>query len=171
MKKLFLLTALAGLLSFGASAQTTAGNKLGVGLEFGLPVGDWSDGMNIGFGGSGIMHIPISSSKLYGTINAGFINFKSKEVNGFTYDYGAIPLKAGIKYYFVPNFYGAAELGAAIGTNDGASTAFAYSPGIGVDFPVSDKTSIDLGARYEAWSANSVTNGFVGIRAAFNFGL
>ena len=83
----------------------------------------------------------------------------------------AIPVKAGIRYFFAENFYGGAELGAAFSAEGGSGTAFAYSPGIGVEFPVADKAAIDLGVRYEGWSQNSHTNSFIGIRAAFNFGL
>ena len=55
MKKLFLLTAIAGMFAFtNASAQKDQamyGNKLGVGVEFGLPVGDFGDVYNLGVGG------------------------------------------------------------------------------------------------------------------------
>ena len=175
MKKLFLLTAIAGMFAFtNASAQKDQamyGNKLGVGVEFGLPVGDFGDVYNLGVGGSLLYQAPVASN-LNLTLNAGYMSFESKEVLGFGLpNYSAIPVKAGVRYFFAENFYGGAELGAAFFTGDYSGTAFAYSPGIGVEFPVANKASVDLGVRYEGWSRDSHTNGFVGIRAAFNFGL
>lgn len=185
MKKLFLLSALAGVLAFSsASAQNRkdpamSGSKLSIGAEFALPVGDLSDAYKLGFGGSLVYIAPIAENLKF-TGSAGYINFSGKTISASGYGFtvsqkipnaGAIPLKAGLRYYFIENFYGAAEVGAAISTGDNSSgTAFAYSPGIGIEFPVSDKSSIDLGARYEGWSKNG-TKSFFGIRAAINFGL
>lgn len=174
MKKLFLLTAIAGIFAFtNASAQkdpAMSGSKLGVGVEFGLPVGDFGDYYNLGVGGSLVYQKPVAENLNF-TASAGYISFKSKEFAGLTTSFGTIPVKAGIRYFFAENFYGGAELGAAFSTEDGGGTSFAYAPGIGVEFPVADKAALDLGVRYEGWSRDSRTNGFVGIRAAFNFGL
>ena len=174
MKKLFLLTAIAGIFAFtNVSAQKDPamnGPKLGVGVEFGLPVGDFGDVFNLGVGGSLVYQQPIASNLNF-TASAGYINFSSEEVLGVKISTAAIPVKAGIRYFFAENFYGGAELGAAFSTEDNGGTSFAYAPGIGVEFPVADKAAIDLGVRYEGWSRDSHTNSFIGIRAAFNFGL
>ena len=174
MKKLFLLTAIAGIFAFtNVSAQKDPamnGPKLGVGVEFGLPVGDFGDFYNLGVGGSLVYQQPLASNLNF-TASAGYINFSSEEVLGVKVSSAAIPVKAGIRYFFAENFYGGAELGAAFSTEDNGGTAFAYAPGIGVEFPVADKAAIDLGVRYEGWSRDSRTNSFIGIRAAFNFGL
>lgn len=182
MKKLFLLTAIAGVLAFSsASAQNRkdpamGGAKLSVGVEFGLPTGDFSNSHKLGVGGSLIYIAPIAENLKF-TANAGYISFSGKDyliTNNLSIkapNAAFIPVKAGLRYYFVENFYGGAELGAAFATGNGSSgTAFAYSPGIGVEFPVADKASIDVGARYEGWSKNG-TLSFFGIRAAINFGL
>lgn len=174
MKKLFLLTAIAGIFAFtNVSAQKDPamnGPKLGVGVEFGLPVGDFGDFYNLGVGGSLVYQQPLASNLNF-TASAGYINFSSEEVLGVKVSSAAIPVKAGIRYFFAENFYGGAELGAAFSTEDNGGTAFAYAPGIGVEFPVADKAAIDLGVRYEGWSRDSRTSSFIGIRAAFNFGL
>jgi opacity protein-like surface antigen len=174
MKKLFLLTAIAGIFAFtNVSAQKDPamnGPKLGVGVEFGLPVGDFGDYYNLGVGGSLVYQQPLASNLNF-TASAGYINFSTEEVMGVKISSAAIPVKAGIRYFFAENFYGGAELGAAFSTEDNGGTAFAYAPGIGVEFPVADKAAIDLGVRYESWSRDSRTNSFIGIRAAFNFGL
>jgi len=179
MKKLFLLTAIAGIFAFSnVSAQTKdvamTGSKLGIGADFAFPTGDFGDVAKMGYGGSLQFQTPIAS-KLNFTASAGYLNFQGKDftVGNVTIpggNAGFIPVKAGIRYFLAENFYAGGELGAAFGTEDGAGTAFAYTPNIGVEFPVSDKGSIDLGARYEAWS-NDGTLRFFGLRLAYNFGL
>jgi hypothetical protein len=169
MKKLLLLTAVAGLFAFSSVNAQTKAPKLSVGAEFGFPMGNFGDFYDFGFGGSLQYQHPVAANLLL-TGSAGYTSFKLKDDLGGG-SFGTIPVKAGARYYFGENFFAGAELGAGFSTEDNGSTAFIYSPGIGVDFPVSDKGSVELGARYEAWSANSTTNGFIGLRAAFNFGL
>lgn len=171
MKKLLLLTAVAGLFAFSSVNAQTRTPKLSLGAEFGFPMGDFGDGTDFGFGGSLQYQHPVAES-LSVTGSAGYLNFKSKEdAFGNTHNSGAIPVKAGARYYFGENFFAAGELGVGISTEKNGSTAFIYAPGVGVDFPVSDTGSIELGARYEGWSANSNTSGFIGLRLAYNFGI
>ena len=180
MKKLFLLTALAGMFAISnVSAQTKdpamSGQKLGIGAEFAFPTGDFGDYADFGYGGSLQFQTPIAE-KLNFTATAGYINFKYKDVTipGFgTFNggnFGVIPVKIGARYFLAENFYAGGELGAAFTTGDNSETSFVYTPNIGVEFPVSDKGSIDLGARYEAWSNNGTAK-FIGLRLAYNFGL
>lgn len=175
MKKLFILTAVAGLFAFSSVNAQTKAPKLSVGAEFAFPMGDFGDVADFGYGGSLQYQHPVAANLLL-TGSAGYTSFKFKDYTalGVTYkggNSGTIPVKAGARYYFGENFFAGAELGAGFSTEDNGTTAFIYSPGVGVDFPVSDKSTIELGARYEAWSAKSTTNGFIGLRAAFNFGL
>ena len=179
MKKLFLLTAIAGVLGFtSAKAQTgdpaMGGSKIGIGAEFAFPTGDFGKAYDFGYGGSLQFQTPIAN-KLKFIATGGYLNFQGKEYDlaGVTVaapDYGVVPLKVGARYFIAENFYAGGELGAAIGTSKNSETAFVYTPHIGVEFPVADKSTIDLGARYEAWSNNG-TSRFVGLRLAYNFGL
>lgn len=174
MKKLFLLTAIAGLFAFTSVNAQTKAPKLSIGAEFAFPMGDFGDVAKLGFGGSLQYQHPIAPSFLL-TGSAGYTTFQGKDYDfgGVTIDggsFGTIPVKAGARYYFGENFFAGAELGAGFSTEEGGSTVFIYSPGIGVDFPVSDKGSIELGGRYEAWSNNG-TSSFIGLRLAYNFGL
>jgi len=179
MKKLIftLLAAIAFSASFAQSKSGSNGAKLSVGLDFGVPTGNWSNNYSIGFGGSGKAELPVSSAFNF-TITAGYINYYTKggakTIREFfgasTYD-GFIPVKAGGKYFFSPNFYGEAEVGARFGTNNNSGTAFIYAPGLGVSFPVSDKHDIDFGARYEGWSQDGGNIGQVAFRIAYKFGL
>jgi opacity protein-like surface antigen len=179
MKKVLLSLLMVAGLGFAASAQTEgAVNKISVGPEFALPIGDFGDVYSVGFGGSVQGELNVAKS-LNLTGSAGYLSFSyKKEIKDFYKSLGAplkndgiIPLKVGAKYYFGGNFYGAGEVGAAIATGEGSGTAFAYSPTLGASFSVADKSSIDLGIRYEGWSKNGSNISFIGIRAAFAFGL
>ncbi|WP_343524467.1 hypothetical protein [Pedobacter sp.] len=179
MKKVLLSLLMVAGLGFAASAQTEgAVNKISVGPDFALPIGDFGDVYSLGYGGSVQGELNVAKS-LNLTGSAGYLSFSYKKeykdlvkaLGGNLKNEGAIPVKVGAKYYFGGNFYGAGELGAAFGTGEGSSTAFAYSPTLGASFSVADKSSIDLGIRYEGWSRNGSTSSFIGIRAAFAFGL
>lgn len=174
MKKVFLLTAIAGIFAFSnVKAQkdpAMSGPKIGIGAEFAFPTGNFGDVYNFGYGGSLNYQHPVAPNMNL-TASAGYINFETKEVLGAKFNSGFIPVKVGARYFLAENFYVNGEVGASFGTGDlNDGTAFVYSPGVGVEFPVSDKASIDLGGRYEGWSNNG-TLSFFGIRAAFNFGL
>lgn len=170
MKKLFLLTAVAGLFAFSSVNAQTKSPKLSLGAEFAFPIGDFGKVSDFGYGGSLQYQHPVAENLLV-TGSAGYLNFQSKDFGLGKVNSGTIPVKAGARYYFGENFFAAGEVGAAISTEKGGKTGFIYTPGVGVEFPVSDKGGIELGARYEGWSKNGGTSSFIGVRAAFNFGL
>lgn len=173
MRKVFLLTAIAGLFAFSSvKAQkdvAMTGPKLGIGADFAFPMGDFGDVMDLGYGGSLLYQHPVAAN-LNLTGSAGYLSFKAKDEFGGG-SFGYVPVKVGARYFVAENFFIGGELGASFSTESGGKTAFAYSPGIGIEFPVADKSAIELGARYEGWSANSTTNSFIGLRLAWNFGL
>lgn len=187
MKTTFKISALAlafAALSFGAKAQTKTtttndGVKLSIGVDAGIPVGKFNDAYNWNLGGSLQADIPVAK-QLFVTVNAGYNNLFGKTVSGFTAkDIQLIPVKAGLKYFPVENFYVQGEAGAAFVANKsdlGASnsTLFAYAPQVGVQFPVGGKSFIDAGVRFEG-NSPLVTNGnnlnFIGLRLAYGFGL
>jgi len=173
MKKVFLLTAIAGIFAFSSvKAQkdvAMTGPKLGIGAEFAFPMGDFGDVMDLGYGGSLLYQHPVAAN-LNLTGSAGYLSFKAKDEFGGS-SFGYVPVKVGARYFVAENFFVGGELGASFSTESGGKTAFAYAPGIGIEFPVADKSAIELGARYEGWSANSTTSSFIGLRLAWNFGL
>lgn len=185
-----MVLAFAGL-SVAAKAQTTStstttnnGIRYSIGVEAGIPVGNFKDAYKWNFGGSVQADIPVAS-QLFVTVNAGFNNvFGKKDLAGVA---GAdvpnvqlLPVKAGLKYFVIPNFYVQGEAGAAFLLNkDKAgydkSTAFVYAPQVGVQFPVSASGNfIDAGVRYEATTkyTTGVDNSkvsFLGLRVAYGF--
>lgn len=201
MKNLFKISALAlafAGLSFGAKAQTStpttpststtttkSGIRYSIGVDAGIPLGDFKDNYKWNLGGSVQADIPVLSNKLFVTVNAGYNNIfgKNDVVVGNTTvsptDFHLIPVKAGLKFFPIDNFYVQGEAGAAfllnksdIGANK--STAFVYAPQIGVQFPVSASSFIDAGIRYEATTkyatgVDASKVNFIGIRVAYGF--
>ena len=168
MKKvLLLLTVLCGL-SIGAFAQSESG-KFSIGVEAGLPLGDFKASSKFVIGGSLKYDHPIGEG-LFVTGSAGYSSIINKDINfgGVTVSPGntsVVPVKAGIKYFLAEGFYAEGQAGAAFFTQSGGGTAFAYAPGVGFAFG----GGLDLGVRYEAWSKNSTTLGQLGARLAYSF--
>jgi hypothetical protein len=194
-----LILAFAGL-TLGAKAQTSTtttstktstssnGILLSIGVDAGIPTGKLSDSYNWNIGGSVQADIPVAQN-LFVTVNAGYNSIQGKK-NLFTTGTGAtidapniqlLPVKAGLKYFVVPNFYVQGEAGAAFllnksDLNDNKSAAFIYAPQVGYQFPLGGKSFIDAGVRYEASTKfNSAVSdskvNFFGLRVAYAFGI
>lgn len=187
-RKIGILSALLVSLAFAGKAQTTppqtAGKqefRLSVGPEFGVPVGNFSDGYNWNFGGSVQADIPVVKS-LYVTVNAGYNNFFVKDHQSAFPDKNMqlIPVKAGLKYFPVGDvFYVQGEAGASFLANKSdllanKSTAFVYAPQIGALVKLSGRNYLDVGFRFEGTSSfydGGSANNFLGLRVAYAFGL
>src|ERR1700712_3156648 len=146
MKTTFKISALAlafAALSFSAKAQSTTstttntGVKLSIGVDAGVPVGSFNDFYNWNLGGSVQADIPVVK-QLFVTVNAGYDNFFGKSIGSGNYtDIKLIPVKAGLKYFPIQNFYVQGEAGASFLTNKSDlhatnSTLFTYAPQVGV---------------------------------------
>src|SRR4051812_8954432 len=159
-----LVLALAGF-SVAAKAQSTTtttttsnGVRYSIGVEAGIPTGSFNNAYKWNLGGSVQADIPVAS-QLFVTVNAGYNNvFGEKNIGGANVNVPNIqllPVKAGLKYFPISNFYVQGEAGAAFLLNktdffNDKSTAFVYAPQVGVQFPVSGSSFIDAGIRYEA---------------------
>lgn len=187
-----LILAFAGL-ALGAKAQTSStstsktttsnGVILSVGVDAGIPTGKLSDAYNWNLGGSVQADIPVIQHQLFVTVNAGYNNiFGKNNIDGTGLDATNIqllPVKAGLKFFPISNFYVQGEAGAAFllnksDLNDDKSAAFIYAPQIGYQFALGGKSYIDAGIRYEASTKfnsavdNSKVN-FFGLRVAYAF--
>ena len=180
MKRLLLSLAISGIFAFSTvSAQTKEsawhGQQLSFGFDAAAPVGDFSDFHKFGLGLSVQFQTPIAKNLNF-TASVGYLNFTGKEYLRTGYliikenNLSAVPVKVGVRYFISDKFYAGAELGAAFGTSDNAGTMAVYSPNIGFQLPLANKKAIDLGLRYEGW-ANNGSSAFVGLRAAYNFGI
>lgn len=164
MKKV-LLTTIAVLTAGFIFAQSEKGKpSFNAGIELGLPVGDFGDVYSIGIGASVQAELPVAES-LLATGSVGYSSFSPKsDFKDFIDAAGFIPVKVGAKYFFANNFYGAAQVGASIGTADGSETTFAWTPGIGMIF-----NKIDAGIRYESWTKDGASLDQIGLRVAYKF--
>ncbi|MDB4902543.1 MAG: hypothetical protein JWQ63_1824 [Mucilaginibacter sp.] len=187
-----LVLAFAGF-ALGAKAQTTStttsksttsnGVILSVGVDAGIPTGNLNNGYNWNIGGSVQADIPVVN-QLFVTVNAGYNSIQGKS-NAFGTGLTAtniqlLPVKAGLKFFPVNNFYVQGEAGAAFALNKSSvgfnnAAAFIYAPQIGYQFPLGGKSFLDAGVRYEGSSKftsgndNSQVN-FVALRVAYAFG-
>jgi hypothetical protein len=188
-----LVLAFAGL-SVAAKAQTTTstststttngGIRYSIGVDAGIPVGDFKHSHKWNLGGSAQGDIPVAN-QLFVTVNAGYNNiFGKSDFKGIpgndVADVKLIPVKAGLKFFPVQNFYVQGEAGASFllnkkDTYNDKSVAFVYAPQVGVQFPVSASGNfIDAGVRYEATTKfnKAIDNSkvqFVSLRVAYGF--
>lgn len=189
-RKIGVMTALLVSLAFASQAQTTPAQsttpssdkqefRLSVGPEVGLPIGDFSNNYGWMLGGTVQGELPIAKN-LYVLLNAGYNNFFVKDGKIPDQDIRTIPVRAGFKYFFVPNLlYVSAEAGASFLVNKddllaNKSTAFVYAPTVGVLLPLAKKNYLDIGFRFQGngsfYDNGSYTN-FLGLRVAYSFGL
>jgi len=190
------MVAFAGL-TLGAKAQTSTktttstdgGVRMTVGVDGGIPTGTLSDTHNWSIGGSAQADIPVISNQLYVTVNAGYNNIFGKKnytvvtpngsITADVTDVQLLPVKAGLKFFPVSNFYIQGEAGAAFALNKkdlgfDKSAAFVYAPQVGVLFPLGGKSYIDAGVRYEGTTKfNSNVDGsdlhYFALRVAYAF--
>lgn len=165
-----------------AKAQTITPDKLrfGIGVEGGLATGTAHDYSNLELGGTARLQYGFSKN-LAVTLTSGYYNFfgKNDPTTGDKYQsLGMVPIKAGIKAFFAPNWYFGAEIGAGIETKVFASqtvndsedneknTKLILSPALGYA-----QKHWDVGVRYENFSGQSNNYGLVALRLAYGFGL
>ncbi|RBQ06732.1 hypothetical protein [Pedobacter miscanthi] len=158
-------------------AQRAPGIRYSAGVEGGLPISNLSDNYTWSLGGSIQADIPLLKQDLYLTFNAGFYNlFTDSKTSGVVEDIQLIPVKAGLKYFPVVNFYIQGEAGVSFLLNDSPiadkSASFTWAPQVGYLIPVGAKSYIDAGFRYEGNSKfyeAGKSNGFLGLRVAYAF--
>lgn len=178
MKKVkFLMLSLSILAATSVFAQKESkkdGNAFSIGVDGGLPIGDFNKSNNFGIGGSAKAVFSIFEGGAV-TLSAGYITFSGKgstTLTGYdtagmpTYGKGAsfntIPIKAGIRFNIAEGFYGEPQLGVTIAntkvisidqnfniTNNSQSKSyFTYAAGVG--YVVNNM--VDIGVRYEGFS-------------------
>ncbi len=171
MKKISLAIIAIAIYS-GAVAQKDDGKKLhfSIGGELGVITGDFQKYNSLGIGGTAQAEYNVASGTDI-TLTAGFVSYagKSAGTNVINKPLGILPIRAGIKYAIISNFYGGAQLGAGIISNNGGGTAFAYSPLIGYEFTMNSGKTIDASLKYDGYSKSNANFGAVGIRLAYKF--
>jgi hypothetical protein len=181
IKKMTLIFAFISGIGITARAQTegATGIRYSIGVDGGLPVANLSNNYKWSLGGSVQADIPITNEQFYLTINAGYNNiFAEKKSNINIPDVHLIPVKVGLKYFAVANFYVQGEAGVSFILNDGPllnkSASFTWVPQIGYLIPVGVKSFIDAGFRFEGngkFYDGGKSNRFLGLRIAYAFPL
>jgi hypothetical protein len=159
-------------------AQTTPAHALlfGIGVDAGLPTGNLTIGSNFVLGGTARLQYGISNNFAV-TLTSGADHFFSKinPATGKVFDsFGIIPIKAGVKEFFVPSIYFGVEAGIGLEETDSGegNTKFLVSPAIGWA-----NNRWDIGFRYDNYSGNdkhsgqSDPYGFVALRIGYGFKL
>jgi len=162
MKIGFLLTIISLVTGFQSMAQLK-GFSVGPYAEMIWPMGRLDETNDKGIGGG--INADIRIRKFGLTASAGFIHFsgKSMKVNDDMTKMPAInafPIRAGIKYRFIPAVYFKLEGGVARFINNSGS-AVIFSPGIGLRV-----LGLDLQAKYETWINEG--SGW-GVKLGYNF--
>ncbi|KQS36205.1 hypothetical protein [Pedobacter sp. Leaf194] len=171
------LTIIFILIASRSFAQTPreGGVRYSVGADVGLPIGTFSDTYKWSLGGSVQADIPIAGNQLYVTINAGYNNvFADKSLSAFVDDVHLIPVKAGLKYFAVSNFYVQGEAGVSflLDRDNEKSASFVYAPQVGYLIPLGGKSYLDTGVRFEGnskFSENGSSNNVLALRVAYAF--
>ncbi len=162
MKKL-IFAACFMIAAFGANAQTK-NIKVSIGAEFSGVIGNLNNVYSIVAGATAQIDFKIDKDAAI-TLNTGIVDFIGKKIKGTNLKYrsvAAVPLLAGVKYYFVPKVYGSAQLGGTFFTNSGGGSAFTYVPGIGFQID----NNLDLLVKYTGYSDKG---GAFGIRLGYTF--
>ena len=160
-----------------AKAQTTPATspnpnpwRLGFGIEGGIPTGDAHPSSGFELGGSARLQFDATSNFAV-MLTSGYNNFFIKDdyrAPGDPSSLGIVPVKLGVKYFFVPGIYVAGEAGAGFETNDPVknNTKLILSPALGWA-----NEHWDIGVNYTNYSGQSDNYGSVGLRVAYGFGL
>lgn len=144
------------LFSFGSiNAQNQM--AVGAGIVVSLPMGDFGDAANTGFGGTASFELGFMP-QLVGVGHIGYIVYGTESD---AVDFSTVPLLVGVKYYFVPalGFYGIGQIGLNLfsttvevpqvfgfggGSVSESHSEFTFVLGAGYELPVSPNFSLDF---------------------------
>ena len=152
------------LLAATANAQKTKKIKFSVGLEIAAVTGNLNIPYSIAIGGTAQLDYMVSSDAAI-TLNTGLIQLIGRKINNTNLKYRSttlIPLLVGVKYYFIPKFYGSAQLGTSVSTQTGGGSTFTYIPGVG--YKIDEK--LDILLKYTGYSGDG---GTFGVRLGYSF--
>jgi hypothetical protein len=151
MKKLFLLTI------FTIFGFTVANSQINwkIGVNAGIPVGDVQDFSSFNIGGDATYFFGVLDLVSAGPM-VGYSRFIGK--NDFD-DVSFIPLAASGRFSLPNAFFIGADLGYAIGIDDGNDGGFYYRPKVGYDFGIIGLIASYSGIAVDGGSFNSVNLG------------
>ena len=134
---------------------------VGAGLVVSLPMGDFGESANTGFGATAVFELGFMP-QLVGVANIGYISYGT-DVDEVSFS--SVPLIFGVKYFFVPGigFYGIGQLGLNFfstsvdipeisgfggGSASATSTEFTFVIGAGYQLPVGSNVYLDFNGTF-----------------------
>ena len=174
MRKVFLV--LASVFALSAANAQTGKNQIGVGVEVGLPMGDFGDAFKTGFGGSvKYLHGVGSAGQI--SLTTGYTTFSTKAdlPDGYSLKASIIPILAGYRHNFSGAYvepqlgYGIYGFKAKGGGESESESEGAFTWAIGAGYAL--QQGLDLGVRYQSASKDGSTTSLIGFRVGYNFSL
>ena len=175
-KKLFVVLSLITMILFSANVYAQEGSASRAGFQIGgyLPLGDWSDHVSAGIGGSALYNYKITSGiSLTGAV--GYYNFPAKHELSETaavgetgdYEYTVVPFLAGLRVGFGPSDqafqpYVGFEVGFFITSSDfkrkttsgvdkvdnESPSPFGFAPAVGFRLKLGLDVDLDINAKF-----------------------
>lgn len=159
------------LSSLKSNAQTTEAGKFqfAVGPNISIPTGDVKPFSGFSLGGTGRLQYGVTNNFAV-TLSTGGDHFFAKKVPGTDRrysSYGLIPVKAGVKFFVVPNVYVAGEAGAGWevlekGFFSNGQRKFVVEPAVGYA-----TRRWDVSLRYESATGEHYNYGLLGLRLGY----
>ena len=148
-----------------AQDKVSTGPELSIGIDGGIPVGDFKEGYKFGIGGTAKFAYNFDENVAI-TLQSGYISFSGKDFGtlGKNSALGFIPIKVGGRYTFPGGFFIEPQLGVT-NINKRVGTKFTYGGNLGYRMT----PGIDVSARYEGISASGSNLSFIGFRVAYSF--
>lgn len=188
MKKIVMAIA-ALVLGTSAMAQD---NQISLGLDAGLPMGDFGDLYSLGIGPAAGFELPVGDNLGITAQLSYQILMVQSDFSDFVKSASMVPIQAGVKYYFMDQqegFYGHAQIGVHMASATSEEYTIPGIPGFTPDIVVESETEsstnmswaigvgyqmekLDLGLRYNSISPDSDIEGaeasnYLGIRVAY----
>lgn len=172
MRKVFLVVA--SVFALGAANAQSGKNQLGIGVDLGLPMGNFGDVSKLGIGGTAKYLHGIGSAGQV-SLTAGYISFKDKDLAaGETGSTNLLPILVGYRHNFsgayVEPQVGYTNLKFKFGDASGSASVSTGGFGWAIAAGYAMAQGLDISARYQAVSKNG-TFGFIGFRLGYNFSL
>ena len=151
------------LFIFCTFAVINAQNKMAVGAGFvvSLPMGDFGDAANTGFGGTASFELGFTPQ----VVGVGHIGYIVYATESDAVDFSTVPLLVGVKYFFAPalGFYGIGQIGLNFfsttveipqvfgyggGSVSESSSEFTLVLGAGYELPISSNVFLDFSGTF-----------------------
>lgn len=160
--------------------MTNAQSKIGVSVQggIGLPMGDFGDAYDMGFGGFATGTYTLNPNlDIIATV--GYFTYNNKVIDDATFS--AIPILGGVRYYFgkdkfrpyvtgMAGIYSCKAKMTIFGFDVSATSSdFGFAAGGGFLLELGKKMDLDVTATYNSISADGATNSWLTVGAGVHF--